>query len=177
MREFSFVPIVEGHGEVFAVPILPRRLGERFHPTVSIHVLPPAEKLDGPGAILILLDTEGGCPAHLGPRLLERARARRPDRTIRVALAHHEYEAWFLAAAESLQGRRGLSADLRPPQDPETVQGAKEWLRRNMVGSRTYAETADQPALTALFDLDLARRCSSFDRLCRLFQELLTARE
>jgi hypothetical protein len=196
MATFSIAPIVEGHGEVFAVPILLRRLGERFAPETSVRVLSPirrsrdrlvqkgelekdvelaAEKLAGPGTILIILDSDDDCPADLGPNLLARAVAVRPDRTIRVILAQREYEAWFLAAAESLRGRRGLLSSLSPPQAPESVQGAKEWLKRNMIGTRTYSETADQPALTALFDIDLARNCRSFDRLCRIFQELLEA--
>ncbi|MGA2114939.1 MAG: hypothetical protein ABSH56_09345 [Bryobacteraceae bacterium] len=58
-----------------------------------------AEMLAGPGTILIVLDTDGDCPAELGPR----------------------------------------------------------------------------PALTALFDIGLARSCKSFDRLCRLFQEIVGA--
>lgn len=194
MAAFSIITIVEGHGEVFAVPILLRRLGERFAPETQITVFTPirrsrdrfllegelekdvqlaAEKLNGPGAILIILDTDGECPAELGPSVLARALAARPDRTIRVMLAHCEYEAWFVAAAESLRGRRGLSAELAAPEKPEAIQGAKEWLRRHMIGSRTYSETADQPALTALFDIDAARSCRSFDRFCRVFQNLL----
>lgn len=194
MDSFTFIPIVEGHGEVSAVRILLRRLGERFSPETPITVLPPirrsrdrfllegelekdvqlaAEKLTGPGAILIILDTDGDCPAELGPSVLARAVAARPDRTIRVVLAHCEYEAWFLAAAQSLRGRRGLSTELSVPEDPEAIRGAKEWLRRNMLGSRTYSETVDQPAFTALFDIDAARTCRSFDRLCRVIQNLL----
>jgi len=96
----------------------------------------------------------------------------RPDRTIRVALAHREYEAWFLAAASSLSGKRGLQDPLFPPSNPESVTGAKEWLRRKMISTRTYSETADQPALTQLFDIELARSAPSFDRLCRLCEQL-----
>lgn len=192
---FSIVPIVEGHGEVHAVPILLRRLAGHYRPELNVDVMRPirrsrdrlllqgelekdielaAEKLTGPGAILILLDTDGECPATLGPALLQRARASRPDRVIQVVLAHREYEAWFLAAAESIRGKRGLSGDLLPPPDPESVQGAKEWLKDRMRGSRTYSETVDQPALTASFDIEQARECRSFRKLCQTLEALLS---
>lgn len=194
MSSLSIIPIVEGHGEVFAVPALLRRLRDRYAPEVSIEVLPPirrsrdrllltgelekdvelaAEKVGPSGIILVILDTEGDCPAELGPQVLTRAVSTRPDRTIRVVLAHREYEAWFLAAADSLRGKRGLRRDIIAPENPEGVQGAKEWLRHRMSGSRTYSETADQVALTSVFDLDSARRAPSFDRFCRLFQDLI----
>jgi hypothetical protein len=193
-RTFSIVPIVEGHGEVEAVPILLRRLGGQFAPDVALRVLRPirrsrdrivrpgelekdvqlaAEMLEGAGAILILLDSDGDCPAQLGPSVLKRAEAARPDRTIRVVLAHQEYEAWLLAAANSIRGKRHLKSDLTAPDDPEAVRGAKEWLKRSMQGPRTYSETVDQPALTAIFDLGQARSSPSFDRFCRVFEELL----
>ena len=191
----TIAAIVEGHGEVTAVPLLLRRLVVHLAPGVALSVEPPirrsrdrllkpgelekdvelaAERLTGKtGAILILLDSEGDCPADLGPSILRRAVEARPDRIIRVALANREYEAWFLAAAASLAGKRGLDSAITAPADPEIVPGAKEWLRKRMVPGRTYSETADQPALTQVFDLELARRhAPSFDRLCRVCESL-----
>jgi hypothetical protein len=84
-------------------------------------------------------------------------------------------EAWFLASAESLRNQRGLAADLTAPAEPEAVQGAKEWLTAHMVGSRHYVETLDQPALAGVFDLMLARRAASFDKLFRDIASLLQA--
>jgi hypothetical protein len=188
---FTIVPIVEGHGEVYALPILIRRVANYYWPDFHVNVHKPirrsrdrvvqrgelerdielaAEILCVPGAILVLLDTDGECPATLGPQLLERARMARPDRLIGVSLAHCEYEAWFLASAMSLRGKRGLGDDIVPPLDPESVRGAKEWLIARMSGSRTYSETVDQPALTALFDIEQARKCASFDKLCRVIE-------
>ena len=69
-----------------------------------------------------------------------------------------EFESWFLAGAESLRGRHGLANDLVPPQDPESIRGAKEWLSDRMESSRKYTEVLDQPALAALVDLEMARR-------------------
>ena len=75
-----------------------------------------ARKIGGQGAIFILLDSDDDCPAQLGPALLCRALEVRSDLPIAVVLAKHEFEAWFLAAAESLRGYKGLKNDLAPPK-------------------------------------------------------------
>jgi hypothetical protein len=118
-------------------------------------------------AVLILIDADDHCPAHLAPQLLLRAQARRRDRAMRVVLANREYEAWFIAAAESIGGHRHLLPDLRPPDDPESIRDAKGWLTHNSRAGSAYRETLDQPALTQVFDLQRARRSPSFDKLCR----------
>ncbi len=191
------VSVVEGEGEVQAVPVLVRRIRDVVAPAFPVEV-PPAMRARrgqivqqgmlehyvqlaanqaGPdGAILVVLDADDDCPAQLGPALLQRAVSARADMPLAVVLAKREYEAWFLAAAESLRGRRHLRADLDPPPDPEAIRGAKDWLRRRMHHGRKYTPTADQAALTALFDLDLARgRSDSCDKCYREIVRLLTA--
>lgn len=187
--------IVEGHGEVKAVPILLRRIAERVAPARAIDVLPPirvrrqrflkrgelernvelAARRAGPGGcVLILIDAEGDCPAELAPEILRRARVARSDRVIRVVLAKTEYEAWFLAAVESIAGMRGIAESVEPQREPESIRGAKERLRGLMPGQQPYSETIDQPALTAILDLDAARAAPSFDKLWRDVSSLLT---
>ena len=118
------------------------------------------------------MDANGDCPAQLGPIILKRANAVRPDCLVQVTLTKREYEAWFIAAIESLAGIRGVSADAADAQDPESIRGAKEWLRNRMSGS--YSPTADQAALTARFDMDSARgRSPSFDKMWRAIAALL----
>jgi len=176
--------IVEGHGEVEAVPLLVRRIAEGVaaYPEVLRPMRVPASKLKkqgeleravelaarkcgDDGAILILLDCDDGCPAELGPLMLDRALQARADRRIGVVLAKREYEAWFLAAAASLAGRRGLPPDLAPPANAEAIRDAKGWLADRMQGG-SYSETTDQAALTAVFDLDQAGTADSFGK-CR----------
>jgi hypothetical protein len=84
-----------------------------------------------------------------------------------------EYEAWFLAAAESLRGRRGIALDMPIPPRPESIRDAKGWLSEQMGRNRRYEETSDQAALTAIFDLDAARRAHSFDKLYREVSRLI----
>ena len=125
-----------------------------------------AVRVGADGCILILLDADGDCPAQLGPTVLQRARTERSDRRIEVVVAKCEYEAWFLAAAES------ISPDASAPPDAESIRGAKEWLRKRVQGS--YSPTADQAALTARFDMAAARRrSSSFDKMWRAVTVLL----
>lgn len=187
------VAIVEGDGEVEAVPLLVRRIALEVSPLVPPDVPRPIrgrrQRFVKPGEveryvnlaailgtaegrILVVLDANGDCPAELGPSLLQRARAARSDRRIEVVVAKCEYESWFIAAVDSLQGTRGISADAKVPEDPESIRGAKEWLRDRMSGP--YSPTADQATFTARFDMALACRCSpSFDKMWRAVSALL----
>ena len=96
-------------------------------------------------------------------------------------LAKREFESWFLAAAESLQGKRGLKNNLQSPDNPEAIRGAKEWLKQRMENRETYRETIDQFELTKHFDLDQARHADSFDKcyrdIIRLLNELRKAND
>jgi len=122
--------------------------------------------------VLVLIDGDDDPACTLGQALLARAQIARPDRRVGVVLAVREYEAWFLAAAASLRGRRGLPDDLEVPASPEILRDAKGWLGARM--PRGYSPTADQPALTDLFDLELARGSPSFGKLVRELTRLLS---
>ncbi len=189
--------IVEGESEVATVPLLIRRIAANLYPELPIVVPPPirrprnkvvkeneleravefvARQIGGQGAIFIILDSDKDCPAELGPTLLHRASQARSDLPIAVVLAKCEFEAWFLAAAESLRGKSGLKDDINSPDDPEAIRNAKGWLSNQMEDSRTYRETRDQPTLTDSFDLEQARQADSFDKcyrdIVRLLEEL-----
>lgn len=189
--------VVEGDGDEAAVPILVRRIIAEIAPTAYIEcpkpVRMPRDKLlrsphelerallyarlqtGDRGAILVMIDSDGEPPCQVGPELLGRARQTVTDLEVGVVLAHREFEAWFLAAAESLRGHRDLPADLTGPLDPEAVADAKGWLRERMPPGRRYRETKDQPALAAAFDLQAARRSHSFDKCYREVERLVRA--
>ncbi|MEW6666150.1 MAG: DUF4276 family protein [Thermodesulfobacteriota bacterium] len=183
----SLVPIVEGQGEVEAVPVLLRRiLSEMAVYDVAItrpfrvkrnRVVREGEierairlaisDRSQVGGVLVILDADDDCPAALGPDLLKRCRAVVPSLPVAVVLAHREFESWFLGAKESLRGRRGIRDDAVNPDNPETIRGAKECLTQNMNDSR-YLPTDDQPAFAEDMDLGMAREnCPSFEKLAR----------
>lgn len=182
-------PIVEGLGEVEAVPILLRRLISASG-AAGLSVGRPIRKKrselvqEGPlrtavrlalrqsdcRAIIVLFDGDDDCPKQLAPRLETWARAEAGSTPCAVVMAQREYEAWFLATIESLRGRRGIRSDAVAPADPEAPRGAKGALEKQMEANQSYAETADQAPLTATFDLAIAyRRCRSFRRMTRAF--------
>lgn len=184
--------IVEGDGEVAALPVLLRRLSDWRPGHDHVQALPPirvhrdrflnredefrkqlllaAAKCGERGWILVVLDADNDCPATLAAQVRQRARQHVPHRRLSVVLAKREYEAWFIASARSLDGRRGFRCPDAPPVEAERPRDAKGWLRRNMAG-RSYSEVLDQPAFTAHFDLQQAFDNSrSFRKLCKEWQ-------
>ncbi|MGH9130902.1 MAG: DUF4276 family protein [Acidimicrobiales bacterium] len=193
--------VVEGHGEDEALPVLIRRITRMLEPPIYPVIPSPlrvgkdrlikagelertvdlaARKVrsagpEGSGGVLVLIDADDHCPAELGPALARRARDASGDVAASVVLAKREFEAWFLAGAASLRGKRGLSEDIEPPTAPEEVRGAKEWLGKHMVSSRIYSPTVDQPGLTEALDLDATRLGSpSFARCWREIVRLVS---
>ena len=188
----KIIPIVEGHGDVAAVPILLRRIAQSLNVydaevgkpiRCSRHrLIKPGEleraielavlKGGSGGVVLLLIDADNDCPAQLGPKLLTRAKAARPDLSIGVVLAKCEFEAWFLGSLESLRSEYGDSRREGLHREPEDIPGAKEHLS-NLLGI-PYSEVVDQPAMAFQFDMDTARKsCPSFDKCWRTVQLLL----
>jgi hypothetical protein len=194
---FFIAPIVEGHGEVQAVPVLLRRLAQTLPAAPGLQVNPPIRvkagsflndqtyfyrfielasqkaRLHPKSCVLILLDCEDDCPARQGPDLLNRAQQVRPDIHFLVILAYREYETWFLAAARSLRGTSGLPADLEPPVNPESIRDAKGWLSRQMPTG--YNEPNHQPRLTAQFSFEEGKQVPSFARAFTKITEFLNS--
>ena len=194
----SIYPIVEGHGDVAAVPVLLRRFAHEIFEISAFQVLTPyrlhkdrmnienhlervvtlarlkLNQCEGARAILILRDADDDCPGIDAPALLARAERIASPVPVCVVFAKAEYESWFLAAVHSLRGRRDIVDYADAPPDPEAIRGAKEHLRQQrMVPGATYSPTVDQPALTAKFDFEEARKsCPSFDKLWRDLERL-----
>ncbi|WP_083438349.1 DUF4276 family protein [Caldimonas brevitalea] len=190
----TIVSIVEGDGEVRAVPLLLRRIAEgqgifdltvpqpiRVHRDQFIRrpdelkrkLLLAAAKAGDSGAILVLLDADDECPVELAADISRQSARVLPHRTVSVVIAVREYEAWFLAGAKSLAGKRGLDTCIESPADPDSPRNAKGWLNDRMKGSR-YHEVVDQPALTALLDIDdAATRSRSLRKLVAAVKGML----
>lgn len=196
-HSYFIAPIVEGHGEVQAVPVLLRRLANEFAPASQLNLNYPIRVKAGSmlndgdyfrkhielaarkaiqwpnSCVLILLDCEDSCPRELGPELLNRAKACRPDVTIFVVLAYREFETWFLAAAKSLRGVCGLPIDLEPPVDGEALRDAKGWLSKRM--PHPYNEPDHQPKMTAVFAFEEAKAARSFARGFNKLRDFFTS--
>ncbi len=187
--------VVEGHAEVETIPILVRRIAAEVAPSVMISTPPPIrihrnrifwrdelsralslgkEKGGEGGKLLFVLDADGDCPREKCSWILDEARQVIPGYFVSAVMAKQELEAWFLAGAESLAGKRGLPAGLSAPISPEDIRGAKEWISRMMVSGRNYQSTLDQPALATALDIACARNHSpSLSKLYRDLERML----
>ncbi|WP_426165958.1 DUF4276 family protein [Pseudoduganella sp. R-34] len=186
--------IVEGDGEVEALPVLLRRMAQWLSPGEYINVGRPirvrrdqflnkAEVFEkqlrlaaglclDEGWILILLDADDDCPMELSRIILQRAAAIVPNHFVSVVLANREYEAWFIASAETLTGCRDFVC---PPDipDAESVRAAKQWISAQ-VQNGSYREVIGQPAFSAGIDLERAHANSrSFRKLCSDWQRAI----
>lgn len=189
-------PIVEGHGEVTALPLLLRRIaGECFqvwdppllspgrYPSGRLVRLEAGTWLPGPDfqkaggharnegatAILAVLDLDDDCPKLLHDAIAPKLAASTGITPSSLVFAKCEYESWFLAAAESL-GENVLPY----PGDPEGVRGAKGALEEHLQLEFPYDEKTDQPRYSSC--LNLARvheRSRSFRKLVKEFHALL----
>lgn len=186
------VPIVEGPGDMEAVPHLLRRvLSTQQHWDWSVgnpkragsigafmkraeSFLRYAASEHDCGGILILLDIDDGCARDEASSLADAARALNLSVPVAVVLACREYEAWFLASLPTLVGHYDLPAGLVHPGPVEERRGVKQWLTTQMPPGRAYKETIHQVRLTELIDLELARQnARSFRRLRHAIEQLL----
>jgi len=184
---------VEGYGEVNAVRDLITRIASEVCGTWTL-VAPAfrldsgkmrkpdelakavqvvAERVPDRGGVLILRDGDDGdvtCPVDLA-----RSLSPKPGLVtvpVEVVIARHEYEAWFLAAAESLRTHQAVLDDATSPDDPEAIRGAKQRLEKMM--NQKYRETLHQVSFSAIMDLTSAQaRSRSFRRMVNAVRSLV----
>lgn len=188
-------PIVEGHGEVSAVPVLLRAIARRMD-IHNVEIAPPIRRprskladqeslsqaielariQPGCQAIMVLLDADDDCPKTFAPDLQAWAEGVAHPLACAVILAKKEYEGWFLACIESLRGFRGVLADSVSEAQPEEIRAAKARLEGKMQPGRKYLETTDQAALSAVADWEkVYGACRSFRKFVKETRRLLTA--
>lgn len=186
MPQFSEAPslglVVEGPGDVEAVPLLLRRyltLKGNYGPALGKPVccngrnralvenglegyVSAAAARPGCQGVLVVLDAESDLPCELGPSLLRRAEAvcRKP---VAVCLAERNFEDWLFASAETLE-LEGLE-----------YSAERSGLGRIKVAlAEKYVKPRWQPRLTNRMDISLAcsrsrsleRAIQKFDWLC-----------
>lgn len=191
-------PVVEGHGEVTAFPVLLRRLLHQYAQCYDMQPGEPVRRkafefrredtvhnavklaLSQPdcAAVLLLFDGEDDCPAELSAQVRTWAQAAAGDTPCEVVVAYREYETWFLASVESLRGKCRIALDAIAPADPEAKRDAKGALETFMPQGVSYSPTIHQQKLSAVFDMALAhRRNRSFRKLTKAVGELLARLE
>jgi len=193
----TIIPIVEGHGEVHAVPELIRRVLINLD-EYQIQVTRPkrlkrcridddlprmldyAAKDPRCAAIVVMVDADEECAQELAQKISKIARIRNISLPVATVCPNAEYETWLIASIDSIKGRpigqRGATIELGAtcPEDVETISDAKKWLSDRMPKHFTYKPGQDQIALTTMMDLSLAsERSRSFRRLRHAVEEVV----
>ncbi|MFT8636585.1 MAG: DUF4276 family protein [Pseudoclavibacter sp.] len=189
---FHLGAIVEGHGEVEALPKLIFKVAGHFSikPQILIYKRPlriqrsrfdqkfsdfeRALQLLAPSCqgILVVLDTDDSDPSELQRSLQDRAFKCVGDTPTRVVPAVREYEAWILASLNSLRGKLSIPVDTVKPDNPEAIRGAKELLRK-LTTDNVYSETVDQARYSSLINVAEALASSpSFGNFCDAVRHL-----
>lgn len=107
-------------------------------------------------AVLVLCDADDDCPAVWAPDALKLLTAPVPGAAV---MAQREYEAWLLASYPEEQWKA------EKVRDPERIRDAKGELRKLIPG---YLPTVHQLAATRRLDIPRVRaRSDSFDKLVR----------
>lgn len=113
-------------------------------------------------AIVVLCDSDDDCAAIWAADVQARVYAAVP---LRAVMAVREFESWLVA--NEPKARESLGS-----RSAEAVRDAKGILRR-AIGE--YAPSLDQLPLSRLVDIDLTRTaCRSFDKLVRSIEEICT---
>lgn len=181
--------VVEGDGEVGALPILVRRHLHENRSLFDIEVGKPKNSkgrgnLEAPGGVerysrhaalpadvcgvLVLCDSDSDKVCEFGPDIHARASGAVQGKPVIATLAVKEFENWIVASAETIQGVDPVEGVL----DFESI--AAEDIIRRWRYPRAYVKPLHQPGYAQQLDFDLvADRCPSFRRLVRCLDELI----
>lgn len=180
----TIASIVEGHGEVSALPVLLRRIAydtgiqnldlPRPHRVPKGRMTDPheigralrlqADRIVDDGAVVVTVDGDDDCAVDLARKIREAGGVVRAE--VLVVVAIREFESIFLAGGRSLLAAGKLT---RPPDFPggsEHVRGAKERIGV-VIDAPCYQETTHQVKLAAAVSLSEARSCQWFTKLER----------
>ena len=180
------LPIVEGDGDVAAVPVLLRRILQ-VHSEFEVQVLPPHKRGELPKVkanferffkaaalegvpVLCVLDFDcANCVDVVKDELelKQQANAIHPLIGFEACFIVKEYESFFLW--DEVGTRKVLPSTAKGtvfPANPEEIRGAKEWLSRAQPSGIAYKPTVHQAKLAAAVDLNILRvKSPSYQRL------------
>ena len=193
----TIVPVVEGAGDVAALPgLLTRILLEKYNRTDVIvaqgkskvvvangrmkleskleQFLQHAHNKPECSAILVLLDADDDCPVTVSKQLSQRCEQFRSICPVQVVYADRSYESWFLASLDTIRGQGVIPDTVSIPTAVEDINNPKQWLTDQMPPGRAYKETTHQASFSGLIDTELAfQKSRSFRRLCHALEQLL----
>ena len=188
----SVLLLVEGEGDVKAVPILVRRILEAkgicnvsllSEPlrVGNIRKLARSGELERflryassrrPSAVLIVQDCDDECPAVVSRDYIARASQMQPPLgcAVFVAFLKCELETLFLVDLRNLAERCPTYGwrllDYSDNHNWESTRGAKEALRKFLPKDKGYKELVDSPKLMSHINVDAVRaRSRSFEHL------------
>lgn len=182
----KILPIVEGDGDVAAVPVLLRRILQA-HSRFDVQILPPHKRGELPKVkanferffktaalenvpVLCVLDFD--CAHCLDAikdeqELKEQAKKFHPLIDFEACFIVKEFESLFLC--DEMGTRKVLPSIIKStvfPANPEEIRPAKEWLSRAQPSGTAYKPTVHQAKLAAAVDLKVLRAKSpSYQRL------------
>jgi hypothetical protein len=195
------VVIVEGHGEDASIRNLLVRIWHELLGGDFIEVIPwrstqgrlrqkeglgpvveaaaiklhATERADLRRLLLVMIDTEGEeCPKTIAPERIAWAKEIRSDPTTEIAcvMPNPMFETWFVTAAASLRGKKGIPVYVPKPDDPERDGLGKAWVKNHL--PLKYKETVDQPRFVGHISLTECRDSSrSFRKLVKELEQRL----
>lgn len=188
------LPIVEGEGDMAAVPVLLRRILEH-HQHFDVQVLRPQRRgelvkvrsnferffeaaLLEEAPILWVVDYDvAGCDCVVQDHqsLRHRAQQLRPDWPIEFAFMVQEFETMFLADKTASRSVLTRIPDTQAfPTDPEDIRDAKGWLSEAMPKGFAYKPTIHQAKIAHALNLPSLRdKSPSFAHLERAVLRLV----
>lgn len=176
------LPIVEGQGDMQAVPLLLRRVLHEVCARFDVEVLQVQKRGEWPRvkrdfdrmyrsariestSILWVVDFD--CEECLDP-IIERNWLRQqvaridPSGRVEIVFMIQEYESLFLSDPSCIcSSYPELSETTTFPSEPEAVRDAKGWISNALPKGRAYKPTTDQAKLTSRLDLNRLRQTSS----------------
>lgn len=176
------VLIVEGPGDVAAVPLLLRSIAYahgvydftccpnpiKGQNLPKLSVSGALEKFtsyalsrDDGDSVLICVDTDGQCPKTAVEDFRRRLESTHVTKKVGLCFFHCEFEALFIACLDKIAtAHTDYGWHMEEWSDDvqsETIKGAKGYLTRHMKRGRAYKEIRDQGRFVAALDSDRLR--------------------
>jgi hypothetical protein len=196
----KIVPIVEGLGEVGAVPNLlskmlhfqncydiypdkplnAKGIGNLTEPEGVEKFVKAAATRPDCGAILILVDADEECALTRSLDFARRIQVLGIPYPVVIVAAKQMYENWIIASIETIRGQMlesgdRIPIDIKQRDDIESCNG-KYVLKSWLPPGKSYNEPIDQLMFTRLIEIEhVIPRSRSFRRLCHALEEAVAA--